>query len=55
MEEEESADHYLLKCPRYALHRYRWLGSPFIDNYEAGFLRIRDILGFIKETKRLEI
>ena len=54
MEEEESADHYLSKRPRYALYRYRWLGSPFIDNYGAGFLRIRRYSWVHKRNKGIE-
>ncbi len=53
-EEEESADHFLLRCPIFARQRLQLLGNTSVEEREAHELRISDILRFILDTRRLK-
>ena len=52
--EEESADHFLLRCERFALARTLNLGSATITEQEAKYLTMQSISSFIRDTKRLK-
>ncbi len=54
-EEDESADHFLLRCPIYASQRLILLGDTSVEEQYAKNLRISDILKFILNTGRLKM
>ncbi len=51
-EEEESADHYLLRCPIFAKERLWTMGRPFLKPWEVGEIKADNWLDFTLMTKR---
>ncbi len=54
-EDDESDDHYLLRCPIYARQRLQLFGEPSIEEQDACNIKLIDILRFILDTKRLKV
>jgi hypothetical protein len=52
-EEEETSEHFLLKCPFYAQERLQKLGNTFLDAEDIRRTKIANIRNFILGTKRL--
>ena len=54
LEEEETVEHFLTECPAFARERYHTLGNMFLKKEDLPSLKIKKILNFIDETRRLE-
>ena len=54
LEEDETAEHFLCSCPAYSSTRLRTVGEWTIDPNVICRINLRDVLSFIKKTKRLE-
>ena len=54
LEDEETTEHFLTECPAFARERYNTLGKMFLRQADLQHLKIKQILNFIKETKRLD-
>ena len=54
LEDEETAEHYLCSCPTYGRIRQQNFGSMVIDGTEIKDMGARQILKYIKETKRYQ-
>ena len=54
LEDEETVEHYLAECPAFARERYNTLGNMFLKQKDLSSLKIKQILNFINETKRLD-
>ena len=54
LEDEETTEHFLTECPAFARERYNTLGKMFLRQTDLKHLKIKQILNFIKETKRLD-
>jgi ribonuclease HI len=53
-EEEETSEHFLLRCPLFALERYQILGNDFLAAEDIQEMKISKIKCFISSTARLE-
>ncbi len=52
-EEEESSDHFIQRCPIFCKERFFILGKITLEDGDLDGLWLKDILKFIKETRRL--
>jgi ribonuclease HI len=51
---EETVEHYLCECPAFSRNRYHTLGRLVLNPEDLKHLKLKNILDFIKNTKRFE-
>ena len=54
LEDIEDLEHYLTDCPAFATVRQQTLGAAFLKCEDLKNLNIKNILKFVKRTKRFE-
>ena len=53
-EDDETAEHYLGECPAYGAIRQQTLGHIFLGQTELPTLKIKEILKYVRKTRRFE-
>ena len=51
-DDEETAEHFLTDCEAFCIPRFEHLGKMFLNQRDLRTLELRDILKFVRATKR---